>query len=95
MLIKYLTDKKDEGFALLDLEATEAVAKINADGYDFTVEELQEFTNLLENASTSDELDENALDDVAGGVIPVIGPAIGILVVAAYGAYKASKKKCR
>ena len=97
VLAKYLTDKKDDGFAILDLEAAEAAAKINADGYDFTAEELKEFADLLQKSAAGDELDESSLDDVSGGIVPVIGTVIicgaVALAVAGYNTYKRSKKR--
>lgn len=69
MLAKYLTDKKEVGYNLLDLDASEAVVKINADGFDFTSEELHDFADMMEDTdSISDELDEDTLVGVNGGI---------------------------
>ncbi len=79
MLAQYLADKKDDSYNLLDLEASEAAAKINADGYDFTADELHEFVEMMEKAAPAEgELDENSLDNVAGG---------SLALTAAFGAF--------
>lgn len=89
MLAKYLTDKKEAGFDLLGLEASEAVEKINADGFDFTADELHEFAEMMDKATPAgDELDENSLEGVSGGV------ALAAAVVTfAYAYYVYTKKK--
>ncbi len=67
-LAQYLADEKEDRSGLFELEASEAVEKINADGYDFTAEELREFAEIARKVvSEEGELDENSLDDVAGG----------------------------
>lgn len=91
MLANYLTDKKDDGFALLDMEASEAVAKINADGFDFTIEELNEFAEMVKKAaSAGDELDENSLDNVSGGAVVAAAAAAFVLVY-----YASRKRACK
>ena len=94
MLAKYLTDNKDKALDILEMDAGDAVAKINADGYDFTVEELNEFASALENNASNGELDEGALDDVAGGVLltPCIAVAVAAAAAIGYSAAKRSKK---
>lgn len=89
MLAKYLTDKKEAGFDLLELDASEAVAKINAEGFDFTAEELHAFADMMEKSDfEGDELDETSLDNVSGGV------AVAVAVVAfAYAYYVYTQKR--
>lgn len=89
MLAKYLTDKKEASFNLLNLDASEVVEKINADGFDFTADELHEFAEMMEKAAPAgDELDENSLKGVSGGV------AVAVAVAAlAIGYYIYTKKK--
>lgn len=43
----------------------DAIAVLNANGLEVTLEEFEEF--MASQPDTSDELDENALEDVAGG----------------------------
>lgn len=69
LIAKYLTADKERAQALLELSPEEAAAKINADGHDFTADEIQEFGKNLQAVVQSDELDENALEDVSGGVV--------------------------
>lgn len=52
---------------LLDLPVEEAVAKMNADGHDFTQEELEVFDAALDYVPEKDELKADDLDAVAGG----------------------------
>lgn len=86
-LSAYLTADVERAKALITMSPAEAVAKINADGYDFTVEEIEEFGKCLKSAasrSKDGELFEEELGDVAGGIGPVTGALIalgaGILV---------------
>ncbi len=90
-LAQYLTEKKEAGYDLLDLAADEAVAKINADGYDFTVNELHEFAEMLEKSASGngDELDENSLDNVSGGV--AVAAAVAAFAIGYY-VYRKNKK---
>lgn len=72
---------------ILQLDIEDAVKEFQTKGYDFTKEELCEFgaqlTKLIE-ANQSGELDENALNEVAGGcgycaaVGAVVGAALGL-----------------
>lgn len=94
LLGKYLQEDVERAKKLLDLDPEEAVAKINADGYDFTVDEVVEFGEHLSNAA-SDELSEESLSEVAGGVVAAAAAAVyvacialGVTVGAAAGAHK-------
>lgn len=70
-IAKYLTDDTVRGRVLLDLSAEEAMARINADGNDFTLEEIREFgkqLQLIADANNREgELSAEELDDIAGG----------------------------
>ena len=76
-LSAYLTADIERAKSLINLSPEEAVAKINADGYDFSVDEIMEFGEQLQKvaASQSDdgELSEEALSAVAGGVVIAAG----------------------
>lgn len=90
MLAKYLTDKKEAGFDLLGLEASEAVEKINADGFDFTADELHEFAEMMDKAAPAgDELDENFLEGVSGGL--AVAAAVAAFAIGYY-IYTKNKK---
>jgi dsDNA-binding SOS-regulon protein len=81
---KYLADNKDNAQALLELAPEQAVEKINADGFDFTADELKEFGEELKKAalqSESGELDAASLEGVSGGVITFAAAAAGIGIV--------------
>lgn len=79
LLSNYLTADKDRGAELLKLSPEEAMAKINADGYDFTAEEMTEFgkelADIVAKMSSGEELDADTLDQVAGGGNPARGAA--------------------
>ncbi len=67
-LMAYFEADPTRAQQLLDLPVEEAMEKINADGHDFTQEELEAFDALLSaEPETTGELDAEALDDVAGG----------------------------
>ena len=67
-LAAYLKADPQRGKELLEMPVEEALEKINADGNDFTVEELQEFDQAMVNASNEGELSEDDLDSVVGGI---------------------------
>ncbi len=73
LLTNYLTSDADRAKALLELEPKEALEKINSAGYDFTIEELDEyctsFKTYAAQQSEQNELSADALDAVAGGVV--------------------------
>ena len=86
-LASFLSSDLDRAKSLLTLTPEEATTKINAEGFDFTVEEVVEFGKLLQTAASSSdngELSEEELGDVAGGIGVVAGALIalgaGILV---------------
>lgn len=67
-LMEYFEADPARAQELLDLPVDEALAKINAEGHDFTQEELEAFDALLcAEPEATGELDAEALDDVAGG----------------------------
>ena len=82
LLANYLAADQDRAQALLELSPEEAVAKINADGNDFTVEEVKEFGETLQKVTKTGELNENELEDVSGGVI---GTATAIAIAKVLG----------
>ncbi len=73
MLSNYLISDKERAKELLDLSADEAQKRINADGYDFTIEEIKEFGQVIETAAKMQEqegeLDEDSLAEVSGGIV--------------------------
>lgn len=79
ILSNYLTADKDRAVELLKLSPEEAMAKINAEGYDFTAEEMtafgKELADIVTKISNGEELDADALEQVAGGGNPMRGVA--------------------
>lgn len=71
LLAQYLNADEERAKKLFETEAEEAVALINKDGFDFTVEELAAFAELIEKVSNAKqgELNEEYLNDVNGGII--------------------------
>lgn len=73
VLANYLTADTNKAKELLDLPAEDAVKAINADGYDFTADELKDFGEVMQKVSSvaneNGEIDVESLDNVAGGVV--------------------------
>lgn len=81
LLVNYLDADIDRARELVKLAPEEALAKINATGNDFTLEEIVEFGKQLQAAAAqSGELDENALGEVSGG-LAVEGVAISCIAL--------------
>lgn len=71
LLSEYLNQDIERTKELFNMMPEDATAKINADGYDFTVDEIKEYgENLKSVAAKTDggELDASELDNVAGGL---------------------------
>ena len=72
-LTEYLLTDVDRANALIKLDVEDATAKINADGYDFTVDEIKEFglglQKVAANMSENGELSEEEAENVAGGIL--------------------------
>ena len=72
VLASYLTADKERAEELLKLSPEEAIQKINADGNNFTMEEVKEFGTTLASVakkmSENSEMNENDLEEVAGGL---------------------------
>lgn len=79
ILTQYLTSDPDRAKDLLALEAQEALQRINAEGYDFTIDELNEYCNAFKAAVTEGELNESELETVAGGLVLTTGMVIGLV----------------
>jgi len=94
LISNYLTEDKERAAKLLALTPAEAVAKMNAEGNDFTVEEIDKFGDMIRIASAQDtELSVDDLDNVAGGSLTVAGLlGFGFAVKVAYDIGKAIGK---
>ncbi len=88
-LTDYLSSDTERMLKLFDLEAEEAVAQINAEGYDFTVEELKSFAEAMESVSNKNEgeLDADDLENVAGGVLTCATVSCVCAIVSLCGPY--------
>ena len=74
LLSSYLIADKERAYKLFEMDAEVAVAEINGDGFDFTVEEVQEFgKQLTALLNQGDELSEESLDAVSGGLVVTAG----------------------
>lgn len=70
ILANYLNADIDRAKKLLEMAPEAAMNEINAAGHDFTVEEIVEFGKQLQAAAAQEgELDEEALNNVAGGLV--------------------------
>lgn len=70
-LADYLMTDKEKTQRIVELSPEEAVKAINADGYDYTVEEIEEFGLGLRAAyeEQKDEFSDSELESVSGGVV--------------------------
>ncbi|MDE6035153.1 MAG: hypothetical protein K2G36_04505 [Ruminococcus sp.] len=69
-LVDFLSSDPDRMTELFQMDAEMACEEINAEGYDFTAEELREFGQAISTAvvrSNSGELSEDDLEQVSGG----------------------------
>ncbi len=72
-LSDYLLKDTEKAQKLLDLPVDDAQKIINAEGNDFTIDELKDFGKVMEQVSKTksenDELNEEDLTEVAGGIV--------------------------
>lgn len=84
VLAEYLSEDADRAQRLLGMDVNEAQQAINADGYDFSVEELQQFAEKLVAvgvANKEGELNAEDLDSVSGGILASTCVAIGLFAI--------------
>lgn len=100
MLANYLTADVSKAKELVDLPVEDAVKAINADGYDFKVDELKDFGEILQsvagNANADGEIDAEALDNVAGGVVvsaAVLGAGVTLFCAGVTFGYKVARDR--
>lgn len=83
-LVDYLSADEERMNKVAELTPAEAMKVINADGFDYTVEEIEEFGKEIQLAvakSGEGELDADSLDDVSGGVAIAVGTAVALFGV--------------
>lgn len=66
--------------ALLDMSPEAAAAEFKAQGYDFTAEELVAFAKYIQDNAGNGEIDEDQLDQVAGGSVATAVFVGGVIV---------------
>lgn len=86
IISQFLADDQERARVLLDMEPAEALEKINAAGYDFTVQELVEYCDALKLAIAGEELNADDLDSVSGGAVMV---SVGIMIACGVGGFVA------
>ena len=90
--------QNDEAFAkqVFEAESTESVQSLlSSKGLDFSIEELDALKELVEklSASDADELGEDALEQVAGGLVGKILAGLGITAVVGIAGFIGGYKK--
>lgn len=74
LLSNFLVEDKERAYRLLDLEPEAALKEINSNGFDFTIDEVEEFGKQLASlVNEGDELSEEALASVSGGLVVTAG----------------------
>ena len=85
IISKFLADDQERAKKLFEQEPAEVLKVLNGAGYDFTVEELNEYGAALKQAATQGELKEDDLDTVSGGV----AVSVGIMIACGVGGFAA------
>lgn len=90
ILSAYLEADTERAKKLLGLDPDIALGEINAAGYDFTVDELQEYCVAFKAAviqNQNGELSPEELSEVSGGLVLTVGLAIkvGVGMLACFG----------
>ncbi len=85
-IANYLGADVEKAKAMMALSAEDAAAKLTAEGFTVTADELVALGEELKKQGTKEgELDENDLENVAGGVGPCFWILVGVAV--GYGGY--------
>ncbi len=83
-LTGYLTSDPEHAKELLAMEPEDALKEINGAGYDFTLDELNDYCKAFKLAVSEGELEEEALEDVSGGIV-----LTGLMVAGLIGCFAA------
>lgn len=74
LLSNFLIEDKERAYRLLNLDPEVALEEINGNGFDFTIDEVEEFgKQLISLANKGEELSEESLDAVSGGFVVTAG----------------------
>lgn len=89
-IAQYMNANEKRAKELYSMPVNNACAKINADGFDFTADELVAFAEVMEQASgmMQEELSEDALEHVSGGIVfTAVGITAAVWGLAALSVY--------
>ncbi len=99
LLMNYFSANEERTKKLFQLDTEDALSIINADGNDFTAEELEEFGGKLASMmeqQKSGELTEDNLDNVSGGYLATAWRIIKVGAPVAYNTgYKIGTWLCK
>ena len=89
----YLMADKERAQRLLEMAPEAAAEEMNAAGCDITVDELIEFGAAMTQVSGNEELTDDELENVAGGlgIIATYAVACGIALACGYGVGRLEK----
>lgn len=93
VISEYLMADKERARKLLEISPEEAAKIMNEAGCAVTADDLIEFGKVMAQASDKEELSDEELDNVAGGlgVIATYAIACGIAIVCGYGVGRLEK----
>jgi lactobin A/cerein 7B family class IIb bacteriocin len=98
-LSDYLVSDVERAQRLVDLPADEALVLINAEGNDFTIDEIKDFGLVMEHVSQSnkdEELNEEELEEVAGGIVitsAVLAAGVALFTAGVTFGYKVARDR--
>ena len=100
MLVNYLTSDMERANKLVEMSVEDATSAINADGYDFTNDELKDFGELVQNvasvANEDGEIDAESLENVSGGFVveaAVLTAGVTLFLAGVSGGYKVARDR--
>lgn len=79
ILTNLLTADADKAKKLLALDPNDALKEINSNGFDFTIEELNDYCDAFKEAVTKDELNADELENISGGIVLTAGMVWGLV----------------
>lgn len=87
IISEYLMADKERAQRLLEMVPEEAAKEMNIAGCDIDVDELVEFGSVMAQVANKEELSDEDLDNVAGGlgIIATYAIAAGVAAVVGYG----------
>ena len=100
MLVNYLTSDMERANKLVEMSVEDATNAINADGYDFTNDELKGFGEIVQNAASmaneDGEIDAESLENVSGGFVveaAVLTAGVTLFLAGVSGGYKVARDR--